>query len=174
MQAARAAHPKLKSQDCSTDSMRITLISVGRLKNGPEKELSDDYANRFRKTGRALGFRDFSFIDVDSGPSLDAEGDRLIARIPTGAMTIRLDEFGPQKSSTEFASWLGNLKDGGESDLVFLIGGAEGYSEAIRQAAPKTLALGPQTWPHRLVRVMLCEQLYRGAAILAGLPYHKA
>lgn len=154
--------------------MRITILAVGRLKKGPERELFDDYLDRFRKAGRQLGFRSADLIEVDSSGGLDAEADRLMAKVPDGAHVIRLDEFGTQHTSTAFSSMLSSARDEGLSDLCFLIGGAEGYGGAIRTAFPQTMAFGPQTWPHRLVRVMLAEQLYRAASLEAGLPYHKA
>ncbi|MEM1087769.1 MAG: 23S rRNA (pseudouridine(1915)-N(3))-methyltransferase RlmH [Pseudomonadota bacterium] len=154
--------------------MHISLICVGKLKRGPEKDLSDDYAERFRKTGAGLGFRSFNLVDVASGSGVVAEGERLAAKIPDGASVIRLDEFGPQLTSKVFSKNLANRRDRGTPHLCFLIGGAEGYSDAVRKAYPDTLALGPQTWPHRLVRVMITEQLYRAASLLAGTPYHKA
>lgn len=154
--------------------MRLTLLTVGRLKSGPEKELVDDYVNRFRKAGRSLGFRGFDLIEVESGGGMAAEGTRLLAKFPKGAKVLRLDEHGPQMTSKAFAKHLAKSRDQGTPDLVFLIGGAEGYSQAIRDAAPDTLAFGPQTWPHRLVKVMLAEQVYRAASLLAGSPYHKA
>ena len=80
----------------------------------------------------------------------------------------------PRPCSADFADKLASLRDQGIPDLVFLIGGAEGYGDAVRQAASDTLAFGPQTWPHRFVRAMLAEQVYRAMSILAGTPYHKA
>ena len=154
--------------------MHVSLITVGKLKRGPEKELADDYADRFSKTGAGLGFRSFKLIEVTSGGGLDAEGERVAAKVPDGAKVIRLDEFGPQLTSKALSKDLAKRRDSGLPHLCFLIGGAEGYSDAIRTAYPETLALGPQTWPHRLVRVMICEQLYRAASLLAGTPYHKA
>lgn len=154
--------------------MNITILSVGRLKKGPEKELVDDYVERFRKSGKQLGFRSLNVIDVDAGPTLEAEGERLLARLPAGSRVIRLDEFGPQWTSKALAQTLGKWRDGGTSDTVFMIGGASGYSQPVREAVPTTLAFGTQTWPHRLVKVMLSEQLYRAASLLAGSPYHKA
>ncbi|MEM1391264.1 MAG: 23S rRNA (pseudouridine(1915)-N(3))-methyltransferase RlmH [Pseudomonadota bacterium] len=154
--------------------MHISLICVGKLKSGPEKELSDDYASRFSKTGAGVGFRSFRLIEVSSGGGLDAEGKRLSEKVPSGAAVIRLDEFGAEYTSKAFAKDLAKRRDQGTSHLCFLVGGAEGYSEAIRTLYPDTLALGSQTWPHRLVRVMICEQLYRAASLLAGTPYHKA
>ena len=154
--------------------MRLTLLSVGRLKSGPETALCDEYLGRFRKAGRALGYRSADTVEVDSGGGLDAEAERLLARIPQGAHAIRLDEFGKDYRSTDFSTWLAKLRDQGTPDLCFLIGGAEGYGDAVRQAVPDTMAFGKQTWPHRLVRAMLAEQLYRAVSIEAGLPYHKA
>ena len=97
-----------------------------------------------------------------------------MAAVPKGAAVLRLDEHGPQLSSVAFSDRLAKLRDAGTDTLCFLIGGAEGYSDEVRSAFPKTLAFGPQTWPHRLVKVMLSEQLYRAVSLQAGLPYHKA
>lgn len=154
--------------------MRLTFLVVGKMKSGPERELVDEYVKRARPVARGLGFRGIEEVEVASGGGLDAEGGRILEKIPAGARLLRLDEFGPAMGSTAFADRLGTLRDQGASDLVFLIGGAEGYSEAVRQAAPETLAFGPQTWPHRFVRAMLAEQVYRAMSILAGTPYHKA
>lgn len=154
--------------------MHITIISVGKVKSGPTKDMSDDYSSRFSKAGPPLGFRSIKLIEVASGGGLDAEGDRIIAKVPSGAKTIRLDEFGAQYTSKAFAKHLAKVRDQGTPELCFLIGGAEGYSQAVRDAYPDTMALGPQTWPHRLVKVMVIEQLYRAASILGGSPYHKA
>lgn len=154
--------------------MRLTILSVGRVKSGPELDLCEDYAERFRKAGRQLGYRSLELIEVDSGGGLEAEAGRLLAKLPQGAYAVRLDEHGREYSSTAFSDYLARLRDRGLGDLCFLIGGAEGYGTAIREAVPETMAFGRQTWPHRLVRAMLTEQLYRAASLEAGLPYHKA
>ena len=154
--------------------MRLTILSVGRLKSGAERDLFDEYVKRALPVARSLGFRGIDAIEVASGGGLDAEAERILAKIPTGASVIRLDEFGRNAPSAAFADRLARLRDQGVPDLVFLIGGAEGYGEAVRQAAPDTMAFGAQTWPHRLVRAMLAEQVYRAVTILAGMPYHKA
>lgn len=154
--------------------MRITIIAVGRLKSGPELDLCKDYLGRFRKAGRQLGYRSADVIEVDSGGGLEAEAARILAKIPAGATLIRMDEFGTEYRSTDFSEMMARLRDQGVPDLCFLIGGAEGYGGAVQEAAPQTMAFGKQTWPHRLVRAMLAEQLYRAASLEAGLPYHKA
>ena len=154
--------------------MHIKLITIGKLKSGPEKDLVDDYVSRFNKAGPSIGLRSLKLVDLASGGGLNAEGERLLSALPKGAICIRLDEHGPQLTSIKFAKRIESLRDAGERELCFLIGGAEGYSDAVRQACTDTLAFGPQTWPHRLVKVMITEQLYRAVSLLAGLPYHKA
>lgn len=154
--------------------MRLTLLGIGRLKDGPERILADDYIGRTLPLARQLGFRGVDETEVASGGGLEAEGTRLLARIPEGAMCLRLDEAGENITSTELARRLAAWRDDGQRDAVFLIGGAEGFSEDVRRAVPKSIAFGAQTWPHRLVRAMLAEQVYRAMTILAGTPYHKA
>ncbi|HRX75185.1 MAG TPA: 23S rRNA (pseudouridine(1915)-N(3))-methyltransferase RlmH [Hyphomonas sp.] len=154
--------------------MRLTFLVVGKMKSGPERELVDEYVKRAAPVARSLGFRGIEEVEVASGGGLDAEAARILEKIPSGARVLRLDEFGPSMGSAEFAGKLAQWRDQGTPDLVFLIGGAEGYGEAVRRAAPETLAFGPQTWPHRFVRAMLAEQVYRAVSILAGTPYHKA
>lgn len=154
--------------------MHISIISVGKLKKGPEKDLVDDYVSRFNKAGPSLGLRSLKVIDVANGGGLAAEGDRLLGALPIGAKCIRLDEHGPQLSSVKFSNKIAQLRDDGLGQLCFLIGGAEGYSDEVRNACTETLAFGPQTWPHRFVKAMIAEQLYRAVSLQAGLPYHKA
>ena len=154
--------------------MHITLISVGKLKKGPEKELVDDYVSRFNKSGPSIGLRSLKLVDLASGGGLEAEGKLILNAVPSGAHVLRLDEHGPAWTSVKFADQIAKWRDAGTPQLCILIGGAEGYSDAVREAFPDTLALGPQTWPHRLVKAMISEQLYRSVSLLAGLPYHKA
>ncbi len=153
--------------------MRLTLLAVGKLKAGPERSLVDEYVKRAAPLARQLGFKAFDEIEVASGGGLVTEAERVIAKLPPGAMILRLDEHGDSLTSKVFADRLGRWRDAGTPQLVLIIGGAEGYAPALIEAAPHTLALGPQTWPHRLVRVMLAEQVYRALSILAGTPYHK-
>lgn len=154
--------------------MRLQIVGVGRLKDGPERSLADDYLARAVPLARQLGFRGPDEYEVASGNGLEAEGARLIAKVPDGALCLRLDEGGDNLTSQQLATKLARWRDDGQRDAVFLIGGAEGYSPDVRRKFPATLAFGVQTWPHRLVRAMLAEQIYRAMTILAGTPYHKA
>ncbi|MEL7545531.1 MAG: 23S rRNA (pseudouridine(1915)-N(3))-methyltransferase RlmH [Pseudomonadota bacterium] len=154
--------------------MKLWILAVGTRLTGPEKALFDEYADRFRKLGPQLGLRKLTVIDVASGPTPDAEAERLLAKLPSGATALRLDEHGENLPSEKLAHQIGQWRDRSVSDLVFLIGGASGFGEAILKKCPNQIAFGAQTWPHRLVKIMLSEQLYRAATLLAGHPYHKA
>ncbi|MDZ4096100.1 MAG: 23S rRNA (pseudouridine(1915)-N(3))-methyltransferase RlmH [Paracoccaceae bacterium] len=156
--------------------MRVHLCAVGRLRSGPERALVDDYVMRFDRSGRALGLGPLSLHEVEDkrGGGIEAEADLLARAVPSAALLVILDERGRILSSPEFADHLTNWRDAGHSDLAFVIGGADGIALALRDRADFALSFGRMVWPHMLVRVMLTEQLYRAASILAGAPYHRA
>lgn len=155
--------------------MRITVLAVGRLARTSEGALAQAYAERATATGRALGFGPVEIQEVEGRrPGREAEGEALLGALPPQARLIACDEGGRAWPSATFAERLGKLRDAGDRRLVFVIGGADGLSAPVKTAAAELLAFGPQTWPHALVRVLLTEQLYRAATILAGGPYHRA
>lgn len=155
--------------------MRVHLCVVGRLRKGPEQALVDDYLTRFDRSGRALGLGPARVTEVEDrkGGGMQAEGVLLRRAIPTGARICALDERGATWSSPEFADKLAAWRDGGTQDLALVIGGADGIDPALRGDAQDLMSFGSMVWPHMLVRVMLSEQLYRAASILAGAPYHR-
>ncbi len=154
--------------------LKLSILAVGPTKSGPEHDLAHDYCKRFGPVGGPLGLSGIELVTVKSGGGRDKEGARLLEKVPKDARVLRLDEHGPSWTSVKLAEKISFWRDEGERALVFIIGGAEGYSDAVLKAYPATLAFGPQTWPHLLVRTMLAEQLYRAASILARTPYHKA
>ncbi|AHM03343.1 LSU m3methyltransferase RlmH [Roseibacterium elongatum DSM 19469] len=156
--------------------MRIHLCVVGRLRKGPERSLVDDYLSRFDKTGRQLGLTLGKVIEVEDrkGGGMAAEADLLRRAIPQGSAVWVMDERGTTPSSPDFAQMLATLRDQGRGDLTLVIGGADGLDPSLRAEADTAISLGHMVWPHMLVRVMLSEQLYRAASILAGGPYHRA
>jgi 23S rRNA (pseudouridine1915-N3)-methyltransferase len=156
--------------------MRVHVVAVGRLRQGPERALVDDYLARFDKTGRALGLGPAAIIEVEDkkGGGMVAEATLLQKAVPKGALTCVMDERGREMASPDFANQLGTWRDQGTSDIAFLIGGADGLDPSLRASADFALSFGAMVWPHMLVRVMLAEQLYRAASILAGAPYHRA
>ncbi len=155
--------------------MRIHICAVGRLRGGPEAELIQDYLMRFDRTGRAMGLGPAKVVEVEDrkGGGPEAEADLLRRTVPKGAMIAVLDERGKVVSSPAFANHLANWRDAGRGDLALLIGGADGVAPALRAQADFALSFGQMVWPHMLARVMLAEQLYRAATILAGTPYHR-
>ena len=102
-----------------------------------------------------------------------AEAVLLSRQISDGAAVIALDERGRPLTSPDFAAALARFRDDGRPEAVFLIGGADGLDPALRDRADLVISFGAMVWPHMLVRVMLAEQLYRAATILAGGPYHR-
>ena len=88
-------------------------------------------------------------------------------------MLVACDERGRAHASRGFAQKLAGWRDAGERRVAFLVGGADGLDPALTARSREALALGPQTWPHALARVMLAEQVYRAVTILAGSPYHR-
>jgi Uncharacterized conserved protein len=156
--------------------MRVHLCAVGRLAaRSEERALVEEYRARFAQTARRLGWKPGQDIEVEDrkGGGMAAEAALLRAALPDGALVVCLDERGQQLSSPEFARRLGQWADQGRADLAFVIGGADGLDPALRDEADMLLSFGPMVWPHKLVRVMLAEQLYRAASIGAGLPYHR-
>ncbi|GGL73415.1 23S rRNA (pseudouridine(1915)-N(3))-methyltransferase RlmH [Wenxinia marina] len=156
--------------------MKVLVGAVGRLRAGPERDLVDDYLQRFDRSGRALGLGPASVVEVDDrkGGGMAAEGALLARAIPDGAAVCALDERGRTMSSPEFANLLGGWRDAGRATAAFVIGGADGLDPGLRNRADAVLSFGAMVWPHMLVRVMLAEQLYRAGQILARTPYHRA
>ena len=156
--------------------MKFYVVAVGRLKPGPVLALIDDYASRFRKTGRSLGFTALEFIEIDERMAHDkaSQAELILKAIPEGALIWACDERGDTMKSEGFAQDLKAQADQGIGSLAIIIGGADGLDEAVLTAASRKISFGKMVWPHMLLRVMLSEQLYRAASILAGLPYHRA
>ncbi|SDC74735.1 23S rRNA (pseudouridine(1915)-N(3))-methyltransferase RlmH [Ruegeria marina] len=155
--------------------MRVSICAVGRLRAGPEKTLIDDYLSRFERTGRALGLGPARMVEVDDrkGGGMAAEAALLRKALPGGSLLCTLDERGKVISSPEFSERLAGWRDAGRQDLALVIGGADGIDPDLRAEADFSISFGAMVWPHMLVRVMLAEQLYRAATILAGSPYHR-
>ena len=160
--------------------MRIAVAAVGRLKQGPETELSERYAKRATQTGRALGLRQIEIIEIRESRAADAskrmleESIALANVIPEGAVVVLLDAGGENLDSASLAAKLAQWRSNNRSAVVFLIGGADGLAASLREKAELRLSFGAATWPHQLVRTMLLEQIYRAATILTGHPYHRA
>jgi 23S rRNA (pseudouridine1915-N3)-methyltransferase len=160
--------------------MRIVIAAIGRLKQGPERELAASYRKRAEAVGRASGLRDIEIVEIRESRAQDVERRRVeesiaIANlIPERATIVILDERGKSLDSAALAASLREWRAEDRPAVCFIIGGADGLAASLRERANLKLAFGTATWPHQLVRIMLLEQLYRAGTILAGHPYHRA
>lgn len=144
------------------------------MRAGAERDLLDDYLTRFDRTGRNLGLGPVEVIEVEAKkPGKAEEAALLLKALPKNPVIFAMDERGKVMTSPQFSDMMANVRDAGNGDLCFVIGGADGLDHELRQQAQHVLSFGKMVWPHMLARVMLAEQLYRGASILAGLPYHR-
>jgi 23S rRNA (pseudouridine1915-N3)-methyltransferase len=158
--------------------MRLVIAAVGKLK-GAESELVARYAQRVSGAGRSVALGPLAVQEIPESKTgsrelrMADEAARLLALAKSASVLILLDETGKAMSSTAFAGFLRDLRDRGESEAAFLLGGPDGHGDKARAAARTTLSLGPMTLPHGLARAVLAEQLYRATTILSGHPYHR-
>jgi 23S rRNA (pseudouridine1915-N3)-methyltransferase len=160
--------------------MRVLIAAVGRLKQGPERELAERYRKRATDVGRMIGWQTCDIIEIRDSRAENPERRMLeesiaIANVvPDRAITVILDDRGEGLSSAALADRLQDWRAAGRPAAIFIVGGADGLAASLREKADLALSFGALTWPHQLVRVMLLEQLYRAATILSGHPYHRA
>jgi len=148
--------------------MKIRIIAVGRQKSSPTRDLCDEYLKRMKWD---VGIRE---IDAPKGSTSAQEAPLILKQLAKPAFIVALDERGETLSSPAFAKNLEKWQSQAPgNEIIFLIGGADGFAEEIRKKAKFLLSFGKQTWPHMLVRVMLLEQIYRAQQISTGHPYHR-
>lgn len=159
--------------------MRISILAVGRMKQGPERELVARYLDRAVASGKSLGLTGFAVTEFTESRASSAaarkteEARALHDHLPGPVTLVTLDERGAAMGSEDFAKKLGRWRDDGAQNVSFVIGGADGLDPAFVKQASLSLSFSPLTWPHQLVRIMLAEQLYRATTILSGHPYHR-
>jgi 23S rRNA (pseudouridine1915-N3)-methyltransferase len=157
----------------------LTVVAVGRLKAGPERELVSRYHERAQALARKLGLAGPRLVELAESGAGGAdtrktqEGRAILAAVPARHALVVLDEQGTTLTSEAFAAQLGRRRDAGVPGLVFAIGGPDGLAPEVRAAAEQVLSFGAMTMPHQLVRALLLEQLYRACTLLSGHPYHR-
>src|SRR6202165_4050910 len=150
--------------------MRIVVAAVGRLKQGPERELAERYRKRAADAGRSAGLTAFDIVEIRESRAGDAarrmleESIAIANVIPDRAVTIILDERGESMSSAYFAGLLHGWRTQAKPAVVFIVGGADGLAPSLRDKASLAIAFGAATWPHQLARIMLLEALYRAVS----------
>lgn len=151
--------------------MKLKVLWVGKTREAWVKDPLSDYAGRIRR------YCPLELVDVRDEKGAGAEEmrrrecERLEKQIPANATLVLLDETGEQTDSPGLAAYIGRQRDFGAGDLVFVIGGAYGFSEEFRRRG-RLLALSRMTFTHQMVRVFLLEQIYRAFTILNNEPYH--
>lgn len=160
--------------------MRLTIIAIGRMKQGPERELAERYRQRAADAGSRLGLRSLDIREIAESRARDAptrlaeEAAVIAALVGAESILMTLDARGKNLDSADLARKIGDWRDDGAPEIVFVIGGADGLSPQLVRQSRLCLAFGAATWPHQLVRVMLLEQIYRAMTILGRHPYHRA
>lgn len=151
--------------------MRINIAAIGKFKNSSEKDIFHSYIKRipWQVVLKESETKKHSTTDQMK----EAEAALLLASIPKASKIIALDERGKDISSSELAGLIESWQNEGTGSVAFIIGGADGLSQTIRNKADFILSFGKLTWPHMLVRAMLAEQIYRIYSIISGHPYHR-
>jgi len=141
--------------------VRITLAAIGRLKEAYLTAAEAEYTKRLRP------YCTLKVVEYEDEKA-------LLAALPAGVHLYAFDERGEGLTSQQFSELLGaEASHGGGAPIVLAIGGADGHSDELRKRARKLIAFGRLTIAHRLVRILVLEQVYRGFKILRGEPYHR-
>lgn len=160
--------------------MRLLIAAVGKLKDDEERSIVARYTKRFDATGKSLALGPLEIIELPKGRASSAdsrkadEATRLLKIASSADFTIALDVQGRSLTSEAFAKLLAKVRDGGAKSFALLIGGPDGHGADVLAYVNLKLSLGALTLPHGLARVVLSEQLYRAATIIAGHPYHRS
>ncbi len=158
--------------------MSTAVLCVGRMKEKPYREMADEYLKRLSRYGK---YEEIEVPDLPESTQSAAleelvrtkEGEALLSRIRPGDRVIALTIPGKMMDSPALSRHLAELRTGGVSRIVFVIGGSLGLGKNVLERADEELSMSPMTFPHQLARVMLLEQLYRAEKIGAGERYHK-
>ncbi len=158
--------------------MRFYVVCIGKLKDAYLRDGVAEFVKRMRPYG-GITITELNESKIGDKPSdadrkqvVDEEGERLLKVVPKNAYTVLLDVYGKTMSSEDLAKTVAKLEVDGISDMAFIIGGAFGVSEALRQSVNYKLSFSPMTFTHQMVRLLLVEQIYRASKINRNEPYH--
>ena len=158
--------------------MRFYVVCIGKLKDAYLRDGVAEFVKRMRPYG-GITITELNESKIGDKPSdadrkqvVDEEGERLLKAVPKNAYTVLLDVYGKTMSSEDLAKTVAKLEVDGFSDMAFIIGGAFGVSEALRQSVNYKLSFSPMTFTHQMVRLLLVEQIYRSSKINRNEPYH--
>ena len=158
--------------------MRFYVVCIGKLKDAYLRDGVAEFVKRMRPYG-GITITELNESKIGDKPSdadrkqvVDEEGERLLKAVPKNAYTVLLDVYGKTMSSEDLAKTVAKLEVDGVSDMAFIIGGAFGVSEALRQSVNYKLSFSPMTFTHQMVRLLLVEQIYRASKINRNESYH--
>ena len=158
--------------------MRFYVVCIGKLKDAYLRDGVAEFVKRMRPYG-GITITELNESKIGDKPSdadrkqvVDDEGERLLKAVPKNAYTVLLDVYGKTMSFEDLAKTVAKLEVDGVSDMAFIIGGAFGVSEALRQSVNYKLSFSPMTFTHQMVRLLLVEQIYRASKINRNEPYH--
>ena len=158
--------------------MRFYVVCIGKLKDAYLRDGVAEFVKRMRPYG-GITITELNESKIGDKPSdadrkqvVDEEGERLLKVVPKNVYTVLLDVYGKTMSSEDLAKTVAKLEVDGVSDMAFIIGGAFGVSEALRQSVNYKLSFSPMTFTHQMVRLLLVEQIYRASKINRNEPYH--
>lgn len=158
--------------------MRFYVVCIGKLKDAYLRDGVAEFVKRMRPYG-GITITELNESKIGDKPSdadrkqvVDEEGERLLKAVPKNAYTVLLDVYGKTMSSEDLAKTVAKLEVDGISEMSFIIGGAFGVSEALRQSVNYKLSFSPMTFTHQMVRLLLVEQIYRASKINRNEPYH--
>jgi len=154
--------------------LKITLLWVGKTRNVHLKSLIEDYWKRLEHFCE-LSLREVQPVKSETakGRLVTLEGEKLLARVDSSDHLVLLDSSAKSLTTEMFAAWLCKHRDQSTRNLVFVIGGHEGLSEALKRRADFSISLSPLTFTHEMARCLLLEQIYRAFSVIQGFPYHK-
>ena len=158
--------------------MKFHVVCIGKLKDAYLRDGVAEFVKRMRPYG-GIAITELNESKIGDKPSgvdrkqvVIEEGQRLLKAVPKSAYTVLLDVYGKTMSSEQLAAMVSQLEVDGISDMAFIIGGAFGVSDELRQAVKYKLSFSPMTFTHQMVRLLLVEQIYRSAKINRNEPYH--
>lgn len=159
--------------------MKITIVCVGKIKEKFYRDAVQEYVKRLSRYCKP------EIVEVEDEKTPDKageglteqikkkEGDRILSRLKEDAYVVTLEILGKKLDSVAFSEVLSKAALSGKSHIQFVIGGSLGLCDAVSARADLKLSFSDMTFPHQLMRVILCEQIYRGYRIINGEPYHK-
>jgi len=155
--------------------MKLIIRAGSLLRSGPERDLVDDYVKRANGLVSRCGFLPLAEQEIDLKKCRDRsdETQKILTGITSSSKLVVLDERGKSPSSRDIAQKLRGAQSDGADGFILAIGGADGFDPSELPSGVEKWSFGRQTWPHKLVRVMAAEQMYRALSILAGTPYHR-